>query len=347
MIPQVISKIVSMQTGPASVHGEGLFLSVRENKNWLYKRPDDNVFGTASVVFLLNEIRELLPENQRDKLFSVSEKAKQVYPRYKNKDGLETYNFWKTKPSDHFPFGHIFRHLDHFRLPDDIDDTALIYMNLGHPEEQNLWLKEKLKWHAGPEQIYSTWFGKNMPFEQDICALCHLMYWIFSNGLPLNETDQNTLLWMKTMVVENEIIRHPFKVARHYATPPLIIYHLARLMFKYPVPVLEETRSHLIAEGKKLFETEKLLMNKVLLSTALRKLGERNKKYDISYEDLFDADWNLKGQAGFYSFIGALLGPYDQAILKRMAGSPLTRINWKCEAHELALCLENMVLTKS
>jgi len=347
VIPQVISKIVSMQTGPASGQGEGLFLSARENKNWFYKRADDSVFGTASVVFLLNEIRELLPVNQQDIISSVAEKAKQVYVRYRNKDGLETYNFWKTKPSGHFPYGYIFRHMDHFRLPDDIDDTALIYMNLGHSEEQNLWLKEKLEKHTGPDRIYSTWFGKNMPHEQDICALCHLMYWIFRNGIPLNQTDENTLQWMKNRIVSNEIITHPFKTARHYATPPLIIYHLARLMFKFHIPVLAETRTHLIAAAKELFEKEKLLMNKVLISTALWKFGVRDKKYDISYEYLFDAEWNLKGQSKFYSFIGALLGPYDHLLLKSMAGSPLTRINWKCEAHELALCLENMVLTKS
>lgn len=338
MINEVISKIESMQTGPGSVYGAGLFLCSRENKNWGYARPDNNIFGTASVVFILKEIKTLLTLSQQDKVDEIARKAEEAYPRYKNKDGLETYNFWETRPSNHFPFGHVFRRLDHFRLPDDIDDTALIYLNLNHGMEQNEWLKAKLKMHAGENGIYSTWFGKNMPHEQDICALSNLMYWIYINRLQQDEMDYATLMWMKEAVLSGDFARQPFKTARHYATVPLIIYHLSRLLFKFEIEALEPVRPHLVQKAEMLFEKEKPGLNKILLSTSLWKLGVREPRHQVDIAAVPDK------APGFYSFIGALLGPYAHPLLKSMAGSEMTRINWKCGAHELALCLENIVL---
>ncbi len=344
VISRLISEIARLQTGPDSALGEGLFLSSRENRRLNYRRKDSSVFGTASVAFILLEILEKLPETDRSAALRITEKARAVYHNYRNKDGLETYNFWETKPGRHFPHGHIFRRMDHFRLPDDVDDTVLIYMNLDHSPEQNLWLKEKLKQHAGPDGIYSTWFGKNMPHEKDLCVMANLMYWVYRERLPLNDFDLRSLDWMKGVIKERVFLQQPFRVARHYASVPLIIYHLARLLGRFDVARLASCRSFLKQQAIEAFEKEENFMNKVLLSTALRKFGIRDHRYTPDFACFSEGLPGKESSKEFYSFIGALLGPYSHPLARAFAGSVLTRINWKCEAHELALCLENIVL---
>ena len=182
-IDRLIERIALCQLQGDKFFPEGIFPSYRQNKYLFYKRPDTNIFYTATIVFILHQVRHKVSEKSQAIIDKIAEKAIKNYPNFQNKDGLKTYNFWQTKPSNHFPNGLIFRHLDHFRIPDDIDDTALIYLTLPHTKEDVVWLKEKLKLHTLPPTpkgefylsspsgaggaVYSTWFGKNMPLEFD------------------------------------------------------------------------------------------------------------------------------------------------------------------------------------
>ena len=177
----LIERIALCQSRGDKFFPEGIFPSYRQNNYLFYKRPDTNIFYTATIVFILNQIKHKVSEKSQTIIKEITEKAIKNYPDFQNKDGLKTYNFWQTKPSKHFPNGFIFRHLDHFRIPDDIDDTSLVYLTLPQSKKDVIWLKEKLKLHTVPSlgvggAVYSTWFGKNMPIEFDVCALCNLMY---------------------------------------------------------------------------------------------------------------------------------------------------------------------------
>ena len=88
---------------------------------------------------------------------------------------------------------YLFRHFEHFRIPDDLDDTAFVYLTEAPTEKERLWLKDKLAQHANgtrqwikntyPEyrtlRAYSTWFGKTMYIEFDACVLSNILYCIF------------------------------------------------------------------------------------------------------------------------------------------------------------------------
>lgn len=353
MISTLLQRIADLQITEGSIphFPVGTFPSFRENKLLNYRRPDDNIFATASTIFILNEIKDKLSLAEQSIVEKLTVNAQSAYPLYQNKSGLGTYNFWKTKPSRHFPNGYLLHKLRHFKLPDDIDDTALIYLTKAHSGEKNRWLKNKLTQHSQQKSeskryVYSTWFGENMPIEQDVCALCNLMYWVFKNKLPLNEYDEATLEFLKNKILSGDYKKQPFQTARHYATVPLILYHYARLLYKFDIPQLADCNEVIVNETITLSNKKCSPMNSVVLSAILLKLApesEALKRFQLNNETISDSS--------FYSFIGAFIAPYsgngereDSSFLQKVAAHPLTRFNWKCEAHELALQLENQVL---
>lgn len=369
-IHSIIHKIASLQSRGDKYFPEGIFPSYRQNEYLLYKRPDTNIFYTASIVFVLNQIKPYLALASQIIVDEISAKATQNYPAFQNKDGLKTYNFWQTpkdgRVSNHFPNGYIFRHSEHFRLPDDIDDTSLIYLTSQASKEEVLWLKEKLKLHAnlseGSERkrqvkntfkhyadlkVYSTWFGKNMAIEFDACALCNLMYLFESHQLPRNEYDSDTFEYLSGIIRRKEFIQNPFLVSHNYATAPLIVYHLARLLGDFIIEPLEGLRKGLIEKALLLYEIEKVAMNKVLLQTSLMKLSRANDfglKSEI--DDCLKTDSALNVDIPDYDFcyfLGPLLSSYEHPILRFFAPMKITQMEWKCEAHECVLILENLI----
>lgn len=369
-IQSIVNKIASLQSRGDTHFPEGIFPSYRQNKYLLYKRPDTNIFYTASIVFVLNQLKPYLPDSSQDIIDDISTKAIKNYPAFQNKDGLKTYNFWQTPKnglaSNHFPNGYIFRHLEHFRIPDDIDDTALVYMTSQASKEEVLWLKDKVQLHAnlseGPKdirrvqntfkhykglKIYSTWFGKNMAIEFDACALCNLMYLFELHQLPHNEYDMATYTYLKGIFTRNEFVSHPFRVAHNYATPPLIIYHFARLLGDFTIEALKDCRQDLIKKALLLLEIEQVAMNRVILETAILKLSKQNA---ATYKDTIDSiqqnnnvtDFSIP-DPDFCYFLGPLLSSYEHPILQFFAPMKITQMDWKCEAHEWVLLLENLI----
>ena len=349
----LIERIASCQSWGDKFFPEGIFPSYRQNKYLFYKRPDTNIFYTATIVFILNQIKHKVSKKSQTLIEKITEKAIKNYPDFQNKDGLKTYNFWQTKPTNHFPNGFIFRHLDHFRIPDDIDDTALIYLTLPHPKEDVVWLKEKLKQHTRPHppapegelkksspsgvrggtKVYSTWFGKNMPIEFDVCALCNLMYLFEKYQLPYNEYDEAVFVFLREVISQEKYITAAFEVAHNYATTPLIIYHYARLLGDFKIKQLEVCREKLIQKTKQLLDDEKVMMNKVILEIALLKLEKEHKltNYQLPVTN---------NQSPFTYFIAGLLSSYRNPILYFFAPMKITQMEWKCEAHDLALIVE-------
>lgn len=366
----IIQRIASLQSRGDKHFPEGIFPSFRQNKYLLYKRPDTNIFYTASIVFVLNRIKSYLPVESQLIIDTITTRAIQNYPAFQNKDGLNTYNFWQTPKngqlSNHFPNGYIFRHMAHFRLPDDIDDTSLIYLTSQATKDEVIWLKEKLQLHAnlstGPIRkrkvkntfkhykdlkIYSTWFGKNMAIEFDVCALCNLMYLFELYQLPNNEHDIDTYQYLTGVIQRKEFISHPFQISHNYATAPLVVYHLARLLGEFTKTPLESFRKDLIEITLLLLEIEKVAMNKVILHTSLLKLSRIN---DSGYKNRI-TEYLKAGSTtnqtipdpDFCYFLGPLLSSYEHPVLQFFAPMKITQMGWKCEAHEWVLVLESII----
>jgi hypothetical protein len=336
----LIQRIADLQTDT------GLFPSVRSNPAIGYRRPDTNVFFTAITVFTLRQLRPAVsPESQR-LIDQIQERAVAAYSLFRNKDGLNTYNFWPTRPSQHFPNGYLFRHFDHFRIPDDIDDTAMVYLTT-HPTSNELnWLKTKLAQHANGTtrhiqttfadyrnlRAYSTWFGKNMGIDFDACAMSNLLYCLYQYDLPLDQHGADSLTYLRAVVESGRYVSEPFCCAPHYARTSLITYHLSRLIAAFNPPELASIHARLIADAHHLLSQTTNRLERIVLSTSLLRLGERPPVIEVA-----DIEHDFRT---FHFFIAGLLTAYEQPFLRRWADRPITQMRWQCEAHCWALVAE-------
>lgn len=331
MISGIISEIAKKLS---QTEGPNPTFSIRKNDLWAYKRADDNIFALASTLFILQQYVSYLNDKDKEVFEKIQTQIQSYFPKYQNKDGRLTYNFYQTQPSGHFPNGRFMRRFDHFRLPDDIDDTALIYLTSDYSKEKTIWLKKHLaeftdQYRGSTNgEIYSTWLGKNMPKEQDVCALLNLMCLFFKHNIDLDQTDKNTLEFIGQAA--DEIQKNPFKIARHYGHPALIIYHYARFMADFSYPLLDQKRDLLFRFAKESLAKEKTQLFRILLEISLIKLGEKREYIDLDFET----------EKPFYSFIGAPFAPFQSPAFRFIAKNKWSQIFWKSEIHELALRLE-------
>ena len=197
------------------------------------------MFFTGLIAWTLRANKSALAEQEKQIADSIISRSIAAYPAYRNKDGLETYNFWRTNPSGHFPNGIFFSKFRKFRIPDDIDDTSIIYLSSDHPIEEVETLKERMIQHANLSKLkikntfkkyrdlkaYSTWFGKKMPIDFDVCVLTNTLNFIYKYKLPLNEYDSASIKFIQSVLLADEHIKKPFYVARHYRKTSVILYH--------------------------------------------------------------------------------------------------------------------------
>ncbi|WP_233207776.1 hypothetical protein [Siphonobacter sp. BAB-5405] len=349
LLDAILKHLLSLQSQGDAYYPAGLFPSQRLKTELGYRREDSNIFFTAITVFTLQEIRTRLSPESQQCVDTITTQAAATYPLYQNKDGLATYNFYQTQPSRHFPNGRLMHRTRHFKLPDDVDDTVMIYLITPRTPEENQWLKAKLRAHAntvkgwaetGPQafrkkKIYSTWFGENMPIDFDTSTLSNVLLWVFRQHLPLDAFDEDVLVFIDYSIRSGEYLKNPLELSAYYATTPLIMYHVGRLLAE--VPVLPDCRERLI-QDMKAYQC-RTFMDQIMLATTLLRLGE-------TVPALIPADWSLKTliqkSRNHYFSIAPLLNYYPQT--RWLASWKLSHINWECPAHSLALVAEYLAL---
>ena len=349
-----IAKIEDLQSRGDRYFPEGIFPAYRINPIIGYRRKDTTMFFSSIIAFTLQSVRKKVVGDVQVKIDEVVARVVGNYPDFQNKDGLKTYNFWKTKPSEHFPNGYLFRHFDHFRIPDDIDDTAFAYLTTDPSRNELLWLKEKLAKHANGKKrqirntyaeyrslhAYSTWFGKNMYVEFDVCVLSNVLYCIFHYELPLNQHDDDSLRYIHSAIATSRYLNAPFRCAHQYPRSSLIIYHVTRLIAAFNPERLIDIKQKLINDTKALLSQSKNQMDRVILSISLMRLNERTER--IAVENFTTADFK-----GFYFFIAGLLTAYETPLLYRLSDHPLFHMHWVCEAHCWTLLAEYETLWRN
>jgi hypothetical protein len=353
LLAQLVARIAALQSTGDQHYPAGLFPSLRWKKAIGYRREDSNGFFTSLTVFTLREIRAQLPAAAQALVDEITVKALATYPLYQNRDGQATYNFYQTRPLNHFPHGYLLRRSRHFASPDDVDSTSLAYLSDPRPPAQNEWLKAKLLTHAntvkgwaatGPpafrrKKIYSAWFGERMPIDMDASTLSNGLLWIVRSQLPLNEFDHDGLEFINWAITSGEYRRRPLDVSAYYATAPLIAYHVGRLLAEANLPALAEARATLRRDLPALLAGAAHFMDKVLLGTTLLRLGD-------TPAPLLDPTWTLADieprSRGLYFCIAPLLNYYPQT--RWLARWRLSQIDWECPAHSLALVAEYVAL---
>jgi len=343
----LLLEIKSLQTrGNNAAYREGIFPSQRKYTLSKTIREDDNCFFTALLAFTLMRLEKHLPPEECNVVGSIKHEAQKAFPYYRNAKAY-TYNFWRTEKNAHFPNSKLFSKYDYFRLADDADCTALIYLVNNTSDYDAIYLKSKLLYHAKMPtgisgntllhyrrlRLYSTWFGKNIPIEHDLCVITNILYLVFEKRLLLNEYDIDCIKFICSVIRKDEHKTHPFRVAPYYPKTSIILYHVARLLTVTKHPALLQLRGKL---RKDIFQ--KLLQNihpmeRIILNTSMIWLGET-----VSIQKL-----EMPVNTDFPWFIAGMLTSVNNPLVRKLAPLPLFHIQFYCEAYMKTLFVEYQV----
>lgn len=347
----LINWLDKMQSTGDDFYDAGLFPSQRIHPVLNYNKEDNNIFFTGLITMILQDVAPYLSENSKQKANEMIRLAVMNYPKYRNKSGRPTYNFWQTDPPRHFPNDRILSAFKKFILPDDFDDTSIIFLTDEKEAEEVNQLKQEMKRHTNKYKLtventydkykniraYSTWFGKDMPIDFDIAVLANTMSMVYAYKLPLNRYDSASLHLINQMLEDNEHMKNPEYVSPHYKTTAVILYHIARLISAYEPVIVSDQKKQVILEINKEIKKTESLMEFILLGTSLMKLGlcpppiNRELKNDIGEYQFFVAN-----------MVSTLNDPWK----KMLGATNLLAFPYTCLAYDYALLLEHMIYRK-
>ncbi len=351
----LIGRLESIQSAGNKYFSKGIFPSQRIHKFLPYQRADECIWFSASVAYILQQSMSIFSVEQKQKAQNIIERVIKNYDDFQNVDGLKTYNFFKTKPSKHFPNGYILSKIHWLKLADDSDDTAMIYLTKPHSQPDAEWLADKLIKHAnGNKQylkhtfhkyrklkLYSVYFGKNIPPEIDFCILTNILLFKHQYKLQLNNYDNDALRYLLSVINNNEHIHTPFIVAPYYPTSAQILYHIARLISITAEKKISTIKEKVITDIINNLTKASSLLEKLLLSIAALRLGAREKT--IYIEDITNLI-NNKKSTFFYS---SPLVVFDSFFIRKLDKYKIfhtTHLHARSEAYLIALMMEYEML---
>lgn len=351
-LDSLFNLVVQEQSVGNEYFDKGIFPAYRQhslsNKYW----KDENLFFSEIILFTLGKHQANFSVKQQLLFDSIKSKALKNYSKFKNKDGFITYNFWKTKPSKHFPNSPFFSKYKKFQLPDDMDDTSIAYLTMDsvHPMDL-LVLKEEMIMHTNQKrlqiknifkryrsyQAYSTWFGKDMPIEFDICVLANTLYLVHHFKLELNQYDLASLKMLKAMISSKDHLKYSEYLSPNYKTNTLVLYHLSRFIVDCNPEILEPIIPQLVNEIQEELLQTKSFMEKVLLSSSLMRFGIRPENHFLNKRTKFDQEF-------FAFYVANMASMLNDPFKRWLAKTGLLSINYICPAYNNVLLIENKML---
>lgn len=329
----------------------GIFPSTRIHASQPEKRREDNnIFFTGLIVLGLENLRPMLGGADTSLCDSIVARAKRAYPLYRNAHGRLTYNFWQTKPPVIFP-GDPWLRLGNrsHALPDDLDDTSILLAGLDPPDSSARRVKALMEACAGGtlhngyrrykrRGAYSTWFGKNMPLDMDASVLCNVLYWVCRSGQPWTHADSASISVLRDLVVRGRLLNDAAYASPHYARPPVVIYHYARLMSL--CPALDSVKPLLVGQAREALKTA-VGLDRVLLSTALLRLG-------VPVSQVAPGTVDLGGEDARFVFFIASFSDYFRNPFRRIfLHTALLRYEFRCDAYNRFLLLEYLLVREA
>jgi hypothetical protein len=298
---------------------------------------DSNIFMTASVIFILKQCLELMDDENKSLANKLINKAITEFPHYQNKDGRLSYNFWRTKPSEHFPNNPIFQRIDYLRLPDDIDDTALIALCSDMKPESAAEISSIFSDFANrkhriikrvPKKLqkfgaFTTFMATKMSLEFDVVAQCNALLMLYKYQLPLTTAAEQTILYISHLIENETILEDPFLTSPNYPNSAIIYYHIARLIFQFP-------------HSKLNFYKDTILMQ---LSNI--KIASDMDRFFVNFSSLLlgkpaeFSSFNPKTTQLF--FIGGMMSGFGNTITKWLSPLKIWHVRFYSEALNIAL----------
>ncbi len=346
---QILQRIREQQENSNQQYfSKGIFPSYRTNTVLNIKHPDDNIFFSASVLYILKSHSRFLTIKELDIINEIEFTLAPNFKNYIDKKDRNSYNFWQKKANKHFPYGYLLHHFNKFKLPDDVDTTSMIHMVSDYNKHEANKTKEFLPLYAnkykntignGHHQLrdlkaYSTWFGEKMPIEFDICVLSNVMLWNHHYEFENTTNDNDTLKLIGETIKYSLYFKSAFKSSPEYPKIEIILYHLARLLAQ--TNILQEYRSKLITDIENIIIKVKNPFAQMLLESSLIKLGVKLKHTNPN-------NLTIEPQK-YWWFTAGFLSVYSNALIQKIAPMSFVHFRFSCPAFNLALIFENCVL---
>lgn len=344
------------QVTESSVFPAGSFPSYRRYAlNGNTEKADINPFFTGLIDFTLLGITPYLDSAQQQQAAVIRKRCQQIYPKFANQTGRPTYNFWPTDTPQIFPnSGWLNLFNKRQALPDDADDTVIILLAQQTADSVAKKVHQLLRQYANGQiqkvrntydgfrdlPAYSTWFGKKMPIDFDVCVLTNVLYFVQQYQLPWNDADSASLQLITQVIANDGYLKDPAYVSPHYQRAPVILYHLARLMQLRPIPALEQWKDKLVQEASRQLATTNHFMDAILLHTALLRWGI----IPPARTTIRFADWEKRLKDEPFSFFVANMSSMLPGKLKSsLDRAAIGKFYYNCPGYHYALVLENMI----
>lgn len=353
---KLLQRIEQLQAKESGVFPKGLFPSYRIYAlNQHQQKADINIFFTGLIAFTLRDLMPYLTTYQQSIAKKIIDASLVVSDKFKNRKGRNTYNFWPTDDPQIFPnsgWMNLFNKSQ--ALPDDLDDTAIMLLALAadKPVAKEVHQLMQAFTNGSVSQInntfseyrnipaYSTWFGRKMPIDFDVCVLANVLLMVQRYDLEWTKADSASLDLIVRVIQEKKHLSDASYVSPHYSNPAIILYHMSRLMSTKKIEALETLKSQLVNEAKTLLIQSSSFLEQVILSTALLKWGVAppflTPKTVTSLIELTEDE--------SFSFFIANMASMLPDQLKQLAGkAQLGKFYYYCPAYNHLLLLEHLI----
>jgi hypothetical protein len=352
---QLLTKIHTIQQTNTGFP-PGIFPSTRVyayNKNNI--KNDPNVFFTGLIVLMLKKYQKYCTPFQQGIINQIAKDALSQVGLFKNKQGRDTYNFWRTDTPQIFPNAGWLNKFDKSQsLPDDFDDTVILLWAQEVTRERAAAIHDTMQFFTNTNgktvnntltafetlPAYSTWFGKKMPIDFDMAVLCNVLSFVNTYDLPWTISDSASLQLIKTAIQNNWHMRKANFIAPHYAKPAVILYHIARLLQsgkQQNLEALMALKPALLHNTDSLLTITKDPLETVLLQSARLQFG--GIAGDVQATQAVEA---AVIEQSFYPFFIANMASMLPNPLKRpLSKLAFAKFEYRCPAYNLALLWEN------
>lgn len=354
-VDSLVHLLEGMQVARDDFYFAGTFPVYRRYGRSPRLKEDNDVFYTGLVAFTLQGIRSQLSRDSRARADTMIRRAVASYTHFRNLSGNPTFNFWQSNPPLIFPNSWFLNQFNEVnQLPDDLDDTAILWLTLHASDSVAGRVKALMEAHANGGRswigntypyyrklrAYSTWFGVKMPIDFDFCVLCNVLYFVKMYDLPFTVQDSASVEYLRQVIVRRQYMDHASYVSPHYGRPPVLLYHITRLLTQLSVPALDTLRPQLLADARAAYAGAGNWLDSVLLSTAILRLGGSSPPLPAFSSEALQEHMPTFFVASFASYL-------PQFFKKMLLHSQVIKYYFSCPAYRCALYLENRVLREA
>jgi hypothetical protein len=359
LIHALLLNIQSVQVKQDGEFYAGQFPSFRECGGVPHNfQPDNNIFYTAVTAFALRNMLPYLNDDNKKIAQDIIQRIQKIYPLYRNKHGYPYYGFWATQDPI-MPHTYFYKYLKQvFGQGEDADDTVMILMTDSSNDKDVTDLKKRLEAVSNLAtskrkivstynkyksiSAYSTYLGSRTTPDFDFAVQCNILYFVLDKHLPFVQQDSATLHLITEMVHNREYMQAPVYISPYYVRPSILIYHVVRLMSAFNIPELNQYKQQLIDDAKKEFDASTNVMDKILLSTALLRLGVKENYFVPPFASI--NEFENSNQQQFVFFQARTAYSYPTPFKQMMLHFSYINYYFYGPAYYKVLWLENLVL---